>query len=53
VAEGVTSGGSYDGRWLGLGFGGGDAGREEGERGGSTWKKKREERIKVFQLFYS
>jgi hypothetical protein len=60
VAEGVTGGvapggGGYDRRQLGLGFGGSDTGREEGERSGGVWKKKREreERIKTFWLFYS
>jgi hypothetical protein len=45
VTSGVASGGDgYDGRRLGLGFRGGGTGREEGERGGGAWKKKKRER---------
>jgi hypothetical protein len=45
VTSGVApGGGGYDGRRLGLGFVGGGAGREEGERDGGTWKKKKRER---------
>jgi hypothetical protein len=40
----VAPGGGYDGRRLGLGFRGGGARGEEGERDGGAWKKKKRER---------